>query len=57
MSSMSTRTTSNGRRTGSTSFADDQELADADELYNGSADPDETPFDETAPPVLRRPRG
>ncbi len=28
-------------------FADDQELADADELYDGSADPDETPFDET----------
>jgi hypothetical protein len=28
-------------------FADDQELADADELFDGSAELDETPFDET----------
>ena len=28
-------------------FTDEQELADADELYDGSAEGDETPFDET----------
>jgi hypothetical protein len=28
-------------------FADDQALADADELFDGTAEADETPFDET----------